>query len=156
MNSFPQLIAHMEWADRNVIDALRGADRLDPKWVELFGHILGAEHIWYARLTGGSPAVAVWPTLSLDQCAELAAENAARFKALVEGLASGEESRAVGYTNTAGQHFTSTVAEIIVHVAMHGSYHRGQIAWAMRAAAQTPRPTDYIAFARGAPAATRR
>ncbi len=154
MNSLAQMMAHMGWADRLVIDALRGADRLDPKLVELFGHVLGAEHIWYARLVGAPATVAVWPTLSLDQCASLAAENLSRFTALVAGLEPGQEVRPVTYTNSAGATFTSTVAEILIHVAMHGSYHRGQIAWALRASAQTPRPTDYIAFTRGEPAAT--
>jgi uncharacterized damage-inducible protein DinB len=40
-------------------------------------------------------------------------------------------------------------------VALHGSYHRGQIALLVRAGGSTPAPTDYIAFIRGAPAATR-
>jgi uncharacterized damage-inducible protein DinB len=42
-----------------------------------------------------------------------------------------------------------------VHVAMHGSYHRGQITMLVRDAGAEPQPTDYIAFVRGAPAATR-
>jgi uncharacterized damage-inducible protein DinB len=45
---------------------------------------------------------------------------------------------------------------MLTHVAMHGSYHRGQIAAALRAGGDIPSPTDYIAFVRGAPAATRR
>jgi uncharacterized damage-inducible protein DinB len=156
MNSPAQMVAHMGWADRHVLDALRGANPLDPKLLELFGHLLGAEHIWHARLVGAPPTVAVWPKLSLDQCAELASDTLDRLTALVAQLGPHDESRAVTYINSAGDTFTSTVAEILIHVAMHGSYHRGQIASALRAAGQTPTPTDYIAFTRGAPTATRR
>jgi len=38
---------------------------------------------------------------------------------------------------------------------MHGCYHRGQVAMLIRDGGGTPAPTDYIAFVRGAPAATR-
>lgn len=40
--------------------------------------------------------------------------------------------------------------------AMHAGYHRGQIAASLRAEGDTPSPTDYIAFTRGALTATRR
>ena len=62
----------------------------------------------------------------------------------------------ITYRNRAGDQFTSTLDAILTHVALHGSYHRGQIAALLRGADQTPNPTDYIAFRRGAPAATRR
>ena len=38
---------------------------------------------------------------------------------------------------------------------LHGAYHRGQIALLLREGGAEPAPTDYIAFVRGAPAATR-
>ncbi len=156
MKSLEQMVAHMGWADRNVIEALRRADPLDPTLVELFGHVLGAEHIWHARLVGIPATVAVWPKISLDQCVEVASDNLRQWSALVTRLGPDEENRAVTYTNSTGDTFTSTVGEILVHVAMHGSYHRGQIAWALRADGQVPSPTDYIAFTRGAPTATQR
>ena len=65
MNSLSQMIAHMGWADRKVLESLRPADPLDPRLMALFGHVLGAEHIWYVRLVGQPPSIAVWPRLSL-------------------------------------------------------------------------------------------
>jgi uncharacterized damage-inducible protein DinB len=62
----------------------------------------------------------------------------------------------ITYRNSAGEEFTSSLEDILTHVAMHGSYHRGQVAAWMRQSGETPTPTDYIAFARGSPAATRR
>jgi uncharacterized damage-inducible protein DinB len=47
------------------------------------------------------------------------------------------------------------VDDILLHVALHGSYHRGQVALLVREAANKPAPTDYIGFVRGVPAATR-
>ncbi|MFL5508025.1 MAG: DinB family protein, partial [Gemmatimonadaceae bacterium] len=59
------------------------------------------------------------------------------------------------YKNSAGEQFTSSVENILTHVFMHGSYHRGQVASLVRAGGDTPSPTDYIFFTRGSPAATR-
>jgi uncharacterized damage-inducible protein DinB len=40
-------------------------------------------------------------------------------------------------------------------VALHGAYHRGQIAQLLRQNGAQPAATDYIGFVRGVPAATR-
>jgi uncharacterized damage-inducible protein DinB len=44
--------------------------------------------------------------------------------------------------------FRSQISDILLHVALHSSYHRGQIAAAVRAAGVTPVNTDFITFAR--------
>lgn len=156
MASLDQMMAHMVWADRLVLQSLREADPLDPRLLELFGHLLGAEHIWLTRLTGTPASVAVWPKLSLDECERLIETNHAALASYVAALGSDGSGTVIDYRNSAGDAFTSTAAEILIHLSMHGSYHRGQIAWGLRDQGQTPRGTDYIAFTRGAPTATRR
>ena len=44
----------------------------------------------------------------------------------------------VGYRNSQGEYWTSTVADILTHVTMHSAYHRGQIAAAVRERADEP------------------
>jgi uncharacterized damage-inducible protein DinB len=53
----------------------------------------------------------------------------------------------VEYKNLSRKEFLST-RDILTHVAMHGTYHRGQIAAALRAADITPPNTDFITFVR--------
>jgi uncharacterized damage-inducible protein DinB len=150
-----RLVAHMRWADSRVLEALRSTPALDPKTLELYAHVLGAEHVWLARLGGRLPTIAVWPSLSLAECAALASETHAGYSTLLDALSPEDLGRSVSYRNSAGAQFTSTIEDMVLHVAMHGSYHRGQIAAALRRQNATPLPTDYIAFVRGAPAATR-
>lgn len=156
MTHLSRLIAHLEWADARTLAALRAAPAIAPATLGLYAHILGAEHVWLARLEGQTSTVAVWPALTLEQCSAVAAENAAHLTRYVAALHPGDLARAISYVNSAGAHFTSTVEDILLHVAMHGSYHRGQVARALRQEGAVPEPTDYIAFARGAAAATRR
>lgn len=157
LDHFHRLIDHLEWADARALGALEGAP---PDAVarsgELYAHLLGAEHVWLSRLEQRPPSVAVWPALSLGDARSLAAENVAGYRALLARLSAADLARDVPYTNSAGQSFRSTVADILLQVALHGSYHRGQVALLLRASGAEPAPTDYITFARGAPAATRK
>src|SRR5687768_15531840 len=81
------------WADRSTLDALRACPAAHPEALPLLAHVLAAEHVWLCRLQGHPVRHAVWPTLSLDECASLAEENAAGFLAYLDGLA--EEALAV-------------------------------------------------------------
>jgi uncharacterized damage-inducible protein DinB len=111
--------------------------------------------VWLSRIYGTAKRVDVWPELSLDECEQLSTENVATFSDLVSRLTANLLEKPITYRNSAGDQFTSTVEDILTHVAMHATYHRGQIAAALRAGGDSPSPTDYIAFVRGAPAATR-
>lgn len=150
-----RLLDHLGWADDSVLAALQKVRPPAPEWVELFAHTLGAEHIWLARLERRPATVAVWPTLSLDECAVLAADNHGSYREFLHRLVPADLARGIPYRNSAGQAFESTVEDILLHVFLHGTYHRGQVAAAMRRGGAVPAATDYIGFIRGAPAATR-
>jgi uncharacterized damage-inducible protein DinB len=150
------LFNHVEWADRLVLGSLREAGTPPPKALEVYAHILGAEHVWLSRINGVAPRFAVWPTLSIDDAERLAAANVEGYAMILSTLTAETLDAPITYRNSAGAQFTSSLDDILTHVALHGSYHRGQIAASLRAAGQAPNPTDYIAYRRGAPAATRR
>jgi uncharacterized damage-inducible protein DinB len=152
---FTRLFRHLEWADARVLASLRAAANLQQRNVDLYAHILGSEHTWLSRINGTAPRVAVWPSLTLDECERLAAENVSAFAELMSALTPELLQKPVTYKNSAGDQFTSTIEDMLTHVALHGAYHRGQIAASIRASGDTPSATDYIAFIRGAPAATR-
>jgi uncharacterized damage-inducible protein DinB len=153
-----RLFDHLAWADANARDVLRGMPASSDETVRataLYAHIVGAEHVWLARLLGRPPEYPVWPELDLAAGAELAARTAGELQGYVASLGADDREREVEYTNSAGRRFRSRVDDILVHVAMHGAYHRGQIALLTRQGGGEPASTDYIAFVRGAPAATR-
>lgn len=150
-----RLYAHLAWADAAVLEGLRRAPDAHAGVRAVFAHVLGAEHVWLQRLRQEPTRVAVWPELALEECAALAGENVEGYRALLAELSDDGLAAEVAYVNSAGDAFRSTVADILLHVALHGAYHRGQVAAAVRAEGGAPVPTDYIAFVRGAPAATR-
>ena len=150
-----RLFDHLEWADDRVLRSLREAPAIPPKALELFAHVLGAEHVWLARLRQVPARLAVWPSLDLEQCATVARENRDGYAGLLDDLGADGLGEEVSYTNSAGASFRTPAEDILLHVALHGCYHRGQVAILLRQNGAVPQPTDYIAFVRGAPAATR-
>ena len=66
---FARMIDAMAWADRRVIDAVAQFPAAQPEAMPLLAHVLAAEHVWLARLEKRAPRVAVWPTLTLAECA---------------------------------------------------------------------------------------
>ena len=152
---FTKLIDHMEWADKRALASLRSMSNPPPQAVELMAHVLGAERVWLSRIEGSTSPIAVWPKLSLGEADRVLAENAGGYKRMLSNLSSDGLQRPITYKTSAGDQFTSTVEDILTQVITHGSYHRGQIAAQVRASGGTPNPTDYIAYIRGAPAATR-
>ena len=141
---FTRLYEHVEWADTLVLGSLRSAKNLRTKDLELYAHIVGAEHVWLSRLNGTTPRLAVWPKLSVDECETLSKENIGAFNVVVSGLSPEKLRKAITYRNSAGDQFTSTIEEILTHVTLHGAYHRGQIASEVRQAGRGPAYTDFI------------
>jgi uncharacterized damage-inducible protein DinB len=99
------------------------------------------------------PREKVWPDLTVERAATLAAENAASLRSFLESLSADQLQRKVAYNNSAGLAFESTIEDMLLQVVLHGCYHRGQVALVVRGAGAEPAPTDYIAFIRGVPAA---
>jgi uncharacterized damage-inducible protein DinB len=152
---FSRLFQHMWWADEHVLDALRRATSPPERVIERYAHLLAAELVWLDRVEGATQSVPVWPNVDLAQCARLASTARKRYETFLAGPTAGDLERIVHYANSAGQEFDTPLGDILVHVALHGAYHRGQVALMLRDAGAEPAPTDYIAFVRGAPAATR-
>lgn len=140
------LYAHSFWAHDALVGELR-RQPADADTIRLFAHIVAAEHLWLSRIDLKKPRVAVWPALSLDEIVELEQENRARFRELLRSPVDTMRQR-VRYRNSAGNNFDNNVEEILTHVALHGHYHRGQIARSMRGTGREPVYTDYIGFVR--------
>jgi uncharacterized damage-inducible protein DinB len=148
-----KLLDHLEWADKRVLDSLGAMALPNQRAIDLYAHVLGAEHVWLSRILGRAPRERIWPDLTLERAGALAAENAASLRSFLESLSADQLQRKVAYNNSAGLAFESTIEDMLLQVVLHGCYHRGQVALMVRGAGGEPAPTDYIAFIRGAPAA---
>ncbi|MEO5798694.1 MAG: DinB family protein [Gemmatimonadales bacterium] len=142
----PRLIDHLIWADDRVADSLATLSVPDPALLKIYSHVLGAEAIWIARITGIPSEIAVFPEFDLPTCREVAARNHVSLKAIP--LTEAGRARTLTYTNQRGETYTNSVDEILHHVCMHGMHHRGQVIRGVRQGGGTPIGTDFITFVR--------
>jgi uncharacterized damage-inducible protein DinB len=147
-DNYRRLFDYEAWANRETLASLRAAANPPEKARKLLGHIVGAGRLWISRIEGAAKPPAVWPDLSLEECARGIEEMRGRWSAFLERADPAELSRAVGYTNSKGERWESSVADILTHVVLHGTYHRGQIASRLRDAGGEPAYTDFIEAAR--------
>ena len=134
------------WADQRALGSL---DEADADACRYFHHLLAAERVWLLRLRGESSAgQAIWPDLTADEAREMADANREGYQRYLGGITEAELESVVAYTNQSGQRFRLMVADILTHVALHGAYHRGQIARARRQAGGEPVNTDFFIYVR--------
>jgi uncharacterized damage-inducible protein DinB len=140
---FARLFEHDSWANAETLRSLEAA-RAPARAVRWLAHIVGAEHLWLARLRQEAPTVSVWPDIDLDGCAVRLEELAGLWPGYLAELEEEDLDDGRAYRNTRGEFWTNTVGEILTHTAMHSAYHRGQIASAVREAGAIPAYTDFI------------
>lgn len=140
---------YSEWANQRVLTLLRERAVANPRVLALLAHIVAAEQVWLARLNGQeSTALEIWPVLSLDGCASLVVENRAGYRDYFAALRAENLASEITYRNSKGVEFRSRSEDILTHLTVHGSYHRGQIARELRELGFRTVNTDFIAFSR--------
>jgi uncharacterized damage-inducible protein DinB len=143
------LMQHAAWANRRILDSFQRIKPVEPQLLRLFAHVLTTERIYLERMRGLDPwPQNFWMDLTLEQCAERLIENQFAYKKFFTELAESDLDVAVRYRNSKGMEFQTPIKDLLTHVALHGSYHRGQIAQALRLAGREPVNTDFITFVR--------
>lgn len=136
------------WGNREALKSLEGlADTERPR--RYFRHVIGAERIWLSRFeTPEHPSVDAWPELTLEECGPAVEALHQRWMALLDTLTPERMAQDLVYRNTKGQEFRTPIADVLLHLAMHSAYHRGQVAAAVRETGGKPAATDYVVYVR--------
>ncbi len=140
-----RMLRHNHWANREVLEGLKQepGDLSEP--ARLLAHIVAAEHLWLGRIAPSAPTLPVWPRWTLEECATRLAALPSRWDSVLASLETpGTSGRDVAYTNSKGEAWRNRVDDIVLHVVLHGSYHRGQIAVRVRESGGEPAYTDFI------------
>jgi uncharacterized damage-inducible protein DinB len=136
--------AYDAWANHEVLAGLRASTHPHARPLQLLSHVLSAERLWLERITMQPQSLPIWPDFTLDQCDAQIADVERLWDAFFGQLAPVGLLEKVVYKNSKGEPWTSTVEDILTHVALHSAYHRGQIASQVRAAGEQPAYTDFI------------
>jgi uncharacterized damage-inducible protein DinB len=148
--SFRELFAYNLWANRHVLESLASAPTRSTRAVRAFAHLLLAEEMWLLRLrvTVDNTGFDFWQFQTIEQCRVLFERTESSYAELMRDLTEELLDSYATYKNTRGVEYTTQCRDLLRHVLFHSTYHRGQIAMALRADGGTPVNTDYIGFVR--------
>ena len=155
MNALDTLFDHVLWADDRARREIAAIDSSKPQRAQatrIHAHLAGSCHTWLSRLQGRDPVHGIWPELTLEEASALTRESVAGLRAIA-AAGSAALDRTIEYRNTKGETFRNRVGDVLIHVALHMSYHRGQLALLARQADSAPIATDYIVYVRELPGA---
>ena len=138
---------HVAWANERVASVLEGCvdDERAREAIRLFTHIVATEAVWLQRIRGEPPTKTPWPEPDLERDVRSTTEHLSHYRAII---ADDDLTRQVTYHSTEGGRYETRLSDIVLHVALHGAYHRGQIAWVLRREGLEPTSTDLVMLER--------
>ncbi len=139
---FQREFAHDAWANEQALESLKGG--APEKALRFMAHIVAAEWLWLVRMKQWKQEFPVWPEWTREQSEAQAGKLPPLWQELLRGMKPAGLDQPTTYLSSKGESWTSTCGDILTHVVLHSSYHRGQIATELRAAGLTPAYTDYI------------
>lgn len=152
MSATPVLVSlfqYKAWANEELFAEL---EKLDPATqqadrhtaIRLLNHIYVVDRLFAAHLSGEAPAYSATNTPETPTLAELhsaVAQSDAWFVDYVRELPAERLSESLAFSFTDGANGRMSREEMLLHVATHGSYHRGAVGRVM-AQAGVPAPRD--------------
>jgi uncharacterized damage-inducible protein DinB len=146
MTPYCQLINVKRWADRGLYDAIsqnlaRLSDEDASIMMRILDHIHTVDKIFKHHLCGvphtfRAPRSEVMP--QLQDLAESAREVDDWYASYVAGLTERDFQESLDFVFTSGKPARMTRGEIILHVCMHGTYHRGNAGALLQLRGLTP------------------
>ena len=140
-------LKHMQWADSTVLAAALKQEASYPALI----HVYGGEEVWLRRLMGEESfqLAQVAHPAGMKELAESWPALHQRWRDFAASRTTEEDwEKMAPHRNSRGERFEMPVWQIVMHVANHGTHHRGQVIKQMRDAGHTPPPTDLILFYR--------
>lgn len=144
LRELERMYEYDRWANRETLASLRTARMTPERSVKTMAHIVATLMLWHDRVASSEQRVAVWPEWDLDEITARLEPALGEWEQMLKFLSDGEIDRVVAYTNSKGERFASSLRDIVIHVSMHGAYHRGQIAAELSRAGESPAHTDFI------------
>jgi uncharacterized damage-inducible protein DinB len=142
-----QLFAYNDWANRRILVAVKGST--SDRSRQLLAHLLITEMEYYERLFGkDSTGFNFWPELTVEDCGELARAVASAYEKLLRRFDEEGLELKAKYRTSEGFPYENTYREMITHVLMHSSIHRGNIMLKLREDGFDPPKIDYIIYLR--------
>jgi uncharacterized damage-inducible protein DinB len=116
------------------------------------GHVLAAQVAWHERWVAGAntqPTTRLGDIHGLDELRQTYKLSHADLRDFLAELTEERLDTVLAYRNSRGEAYERVLWELMLHVANHGSYHRGETAMMLAALGHNPGDLDYLYFEMG-------
>ena len=142
---FVRLFEYDHWANQYVMETMATIETLPAKPLDRMSHLIICQQLWLSRMTDDFERPNdIFPHWTLAEANAGADAIFARMAQLISELTDELLGQPFQYRSIDGQHFESLRSEILTQLALHGSYHRGQIAVELNPLLDKPLTTDFI------------
>jgi uncharacterized damage-inducible protein DinB len=146
---YRRLFEYDYWANSETLASLRTVPTGAEKPRKTFNHVIGGQRVWLARFQNPAPpSVQPWPDLTLEECSSAIEDLRRQWKGLLENLTAEKLAGDLVYLSLKGVENRTSIEDVLMHLALHSAYHRGQVAAAVREAGGKPVSTDYAVYLR--------
>ena len=149
LDQFKKNVEYDYWANDLVLKALSEMTEPPEKAVGIFAHIIFALDVWLARLMKEdlSRFTDPHPSYGLAESRQKLEELHTKWRGYLDSLKSEDLSKKITAPNTQGKVSEHVVQNILMQVATHSHYHRGQLATLVHQGGGKRPNTDYIGYA---------
>ena len=142
-----KLLEYDDWANRRVLTALKISE--SERSLQIFAHILITKQEYFERLSGkDSTGFDFWPNLKIEECERLADCTTQIYHKLLNDSDELGLEQTAKYKTSEGVPFENSYRDMLTHVLIHSSIHRGNIVLKMREEGLEPPKIDYILYLR--------
>jgi len=154
MSSIYSLFAQKSWANHELfkllatVTAEEHADALHSA-IRMLNHIYVVDRIFKAHLLGehhGYTATNTDATPGLDELHFSVAETDAWYESYARGATENQLEESISFSFTDGDAGTMTRGEMLLHVIIHGAYHRGNVGQMLKFISVAPPRDLYTKF----------
>jgi uncharacterized damage-inducible protein DinB len=141
------LFRYDDWANRQTISALGASPSERSR--QILAHLLITKQEYFERLSGkDSTGFDFWLDMTLEGSVWLARSTHANYTQLLDGADESVLERVAKYKTSEGVAHQNTYRQLLTHVLIHSSIHRGNIVLKMREEGLEPPKIDYILYLR--------
>ncbi|MFB0946757.1 MAG: putative damage-inducible protein DinB [Spirosomataceae bacterium] len=121
---FFQLFEHEYWANLSVLEMYFKSRNPSERATILMSHVIATQRVWLDRLKGNEMVVNPFEVFEDEALLELLEINYIELLRLIDEA---DFEQLFTYQNTEDKQFTKNTGNTLTHLALHASYHRGQL-----------------------------
>ena len=142
MIDLAKLTDHCIWANELWIGFISENCPADEYLLTRMSHILLGEQAWFDRISGKEPNRNIWTAITIPSLQE----EQQKHRSVYQNLVAGNIDRVIAYKRFTGEEYQSSIADILLHLTLHGAHHRGQMATHVSGRGMKPINADFIQY----------